>query len=68
MSLLSVVHIIILLPNPSSLASLLAVLIDSRDASIYVLVLSSLIDCIICILAPILNNVLYLISNLFLFK
>ena len=68
MSLLSIVYIIILLLNPSGLASLLAVSIDSRDASVYVLALSSLIDYVMYVLAPMSNNVLYLISNLFLFK
>ena len=59
---------IILLLNPSSLASLLAILINSRDTSIYILVLNSLIDYIMYISAPVLNNILYSISNLFLFK
>ena len=68
MSLLSIVYIIILLLNPSSLASLLAISINSRDASIYILVLNSSIDYIMYILAPMLNNILYSISNLFLFK
>ena len=59
---------IILLLNPSSLASLLAISINNRDASIYILALNSLINYIIYILAPISNNILYSINNLFLFK
>ena len=59
---------IVLLPNPSGLASLLAILIDGKDISIYILVLSSSIDHAICVSAPVLNNMPYLISDLFLFK
>ena len=59
---------IIILLNPSSLASLLAISINSRDTSIYILVLNSSINYIIYILAPISNNILYSISDLFLFK
>jgi hypothetical protein len=68
--LVSIAQISILLPKLNSLAFLLAVLITSKDASVYMLALKLLINLVIYVLALILNSVLScLISNqFFLFK
>jgi hypothetical protein len=68
--LVFVAQISVLLPKPNGLASLLAVLIASKDAGVYMLVLKSLINLMICVSALVLNSVLScLISNrFFLFK
>ena len=63
---ISVVQIIVLLLKPSGIASPLAVSINSRDTSIYILVLKSLIDLAIWVLALVSNSVpSYSISNQF---
>jgi hypothetical protein len=62
--LVFVTQISVLLPKPNSLASLLAMSIASKDAGVYMLILKSLINLAICVLASILNSVLScLISN-----
>jgi hypothetical protein len=64
--LVFVAQISVLLPKPSGLASLLAVLIAGKDAGVYVPALKSSIDLAICVLAPVLNSVLScLISDRF---
>jgi hypothetical protein len=62
--LVFVTQISVLLPKPNSLASLLTVLITSKDTSVYMLILKSLINLAIYVLASVLNSVLScLISN-----
>jgi hypothetical protein len=68
--LVFIAQISVLLLKLSGLASLLTMLIASKNTSIYMLTLKSLIDLVIYVLAFILNSVLScLISNqFFLFK
>jgi hypothetical protein len=68
--LVFIAQISVLLSKLSGLASLLTMLIASKNTSIYMLTLKSLIDLVIYVLAFILNSVLScLISNqFFLFK
>jgi hypothetical protein len=64
--LVFITQISVLLLKPSDLASLLAMLITNKDTSVYVLVLKSLINLAICVLASVLNSVLScLISDRF---
>jgi hypothetical protein len=53
----SVAQISVLLPKPSGLASLLAMLIAGKDAGVYMPALKSSIDLAICVLAPVSNSV-----------
>ena len=55
--LVSIVQIIILLPNLSGVASPLTVSINGRDTGIYVPVLKSSIDLVIWVSALVLNSV-----------
>ena len=61
---ISIAQIIILLLKLSGVAFPLAILINGRDASIYIPVLKSLINLAIWVLALVLNSIpFYLISN-----
>jgi hypothetical protein len=68
--LISIAQISVLLLKPNSLASSLAVSITSKNASVYMPAVKSLIDLAIYVLAPVLNSVLSCLINsrFFLFK
>ena len=54
---ISVTQIIVLLPKPSGLACLLAVLINNRITSVYIPVLKLLMDLVIWVSALVLNSI-----------